>query len=80
MSSIFTESDILRYIYGETTSSEVFYIKKELKKNASLRAYYERMTETRKQLEAFEEAPDPTSVNIILEYSASHHHDSMEHH
>lgn len=79
MSSTFTETDILRFIYEETNPSESKAIREELRKNLSLRSYYDRMMETKKQLDTIELDPDPTSVNIILEYSASHH-DSLEHH
>ena len=37
------------------------------------------MMETKNELDLFGMEPDETSVNIILEYSASHH-DSLEHH
>ncbi|TNE80802.1 MAG: hypothetical protein EP332_06160 [Bacteroidetes bacterium] len=80
MSNTFTETDILRYLYGETTPAENKAIAEELKKNINLRSYYDRMVETQKELEKVFEEPDPTSVNIILEYSQATHHDSLEHH
>lgn len=79
MSITFTETDVLRYLYEETNPTESKAIAEELKKNVALRSYYDRMLETKLQLEKEMEEPDPTSINIILEYSASHH-DSLEHH
>lgn len=79
MGITFTETDVLRYLYGETDPMESKAIREELKKNTVLKSYYERMMETKNELEKFEMDPDDTSVNIILEYSASHH-GSFEHH
>ena len=79
MSSTFTETDVLRLIYGEANPAEAKAIHEELRKNLSLKSYYDRMMETKMELDTIELEPDPTTVNIILEYSASHH-DSLEHH
>ncbi len=79
MSNTFTESDVLRYLYGETNPAESKAISEELKKNLNLRSYYDRMMETKKELDKVFEEPNPTSVNIILEYSQATHHDSLEH-
>jgi len=79
MNKTFTETDVLRYIYDETDPKESKGIREELKKNLALKSYYDRMKETQLELEKVNTDPDPTSVNIILEYSASHH-DSLEHH
>ena len=78
MSSTFTETDILRFIYAETSEEENRQIREELKKNLQLQSYYNRMKETMREMEELEFDPDPTTVNIILEYSASHHN-SLEH-
>lgn len=78
MRSTFTETDILRYLYGECSEQENRLIREELKKNLVLKSYYCKMKETIAELDTFEAEPDPTSVSIILEYSASHH-DSLEH-
>ncbi len=79
MNSTITETEVLRYIYGETNPEESKAIREELKKNYALKCYHDRMMETKNELEMFGMEPDETSVNIILEYSASHH-DSLEHH
>lgn len=79
MSFTITETEILRYIYGDCTPSETKAIREELKKNLALRSYHNRMMETKIAMEKIEMEPSETSVNIILEYSASHH-DSLEHH
>lgn len=79
MNFTITETEVLRYIYGDCTPPEMKAIREELKKNLALKSYHDRMMETKMELEAIEMEPNETSVNIILEYSASHH-DSLEHH
>jgi|GEM_PF-1267567 len=79
MNSTITETEVLRYIYGETNPSESKAIREELTKNLVLKSYHDRMMETKNELDRFGMEPDETSVSIILEYSASHH-DSLEHH
>lgn len=79
MNVTFTETDVIRLIYGECKPAEAKAIRDELRRNASLKSYYLRMMETKRELDEVAIEPDATSVNIILEYSASHH-DSLEHH
>ncbi len=79
MNATFTETDILRFIYGECTPKEAAAISKELQKNFELRAFYDRMMETRLHLDEIDMEPDASTIDLIMEYSASHH-DSLEHH
>ncbi|MDX5321272.1 MAG: hypothetical protein LPK45_09160 [Bacteroidota bacterium] len=74
-----TETEVLRFIYGECSSSECKAVVEELKKNPALQSYYDRMLETKLMLAELEMEPDHTAVNEILDFSASHH-DSLEHH
>lgn len=74
-----TEADILRYIYGETSAQENKWIEDGLKQSAHLKIYYTRMMETVAELDTIEGfEPDQTSINIIMESSASHQ-SSLEH-
>lgn len=79
MNVTFTETDIIRLIYGECSPAEEKAIREELRRNPGLHSYYLRMAETKRELDQLEIEPSDTSVNIIMEYSASHH-DSLEHH
>lgn len=79
MSATFTETDILRFIYGECDPKEATAISRELQKNFELRSFYDRMMETRLHLEEIDLEPDDSTIDLIMEYSASHH-DSLEHH
>jgi hypothetical protein len=79
MNLTITETEVLRYIYGDCTPPETLAIREELKKNMALRSYHDRMMETKMELDKIEMEPSETSISIILEYSASHH-DSLEHH
>lgn len=73
MGTIFTETDIIRFIYDETSVEETKQIKDELRKNLVLKSFYEKFQQTLKDLDKLEFEPDPTSVNIVLDYSASQH-------
>lgn len=79
MNFTINETEILRFIYGECSSAESKAIAEELRKNPALQVYYDRMMETKLELDSMEFSPSDASVNEILDYSASHH-DSLEHH
>ncbi|MBI1221852.1 MAG: hypothetical protein GC180_04535 [Bacteroidetes bacterium] len=79
MNFTINETEVLRFIYGECSSAESKAIAEELKKNLALQIYYDRMMETKLELDAIEFEPSEMTVNEVLDFSASHH-DSLEHH
>ncbi len=73
MQNRFTEDDIIRYIYKETCEAENLAIEEELKKDLALQAIYKNHLETIKAMEDLDLEPHPTSIQILLDYSASTH-------
>ncbi len=69
MTKAFTQNDILRYLYDETSECEKVDIEKELLINSELREFYSDMRDLIAEIANLEiKAPDSV-VNSILEFS-----------
>jgi len=66
-----TITDLMLYMYGETSYLETMAISKALKNDASLRREYEKLQEAYTQLPEIELEPTSFSINNILAYSQS---------
>ena len=73
MTKIFTQNDVLRYIYNETSEDENIEIEKALLIQVPLRDFYSDMIEVKLQLDKLEVVAPQRVVNKILEYSKSYH-------
>jgi hypothetical protein len=74
MSEIYTATDLIRYIYKETTAEENEHIERLLQHNLAAREEYESYKEMTGILENVSLDPSPTSVKIIMEHA--HRHDA----
>lgn len=79
MNSNYTSDDLLLFLYGEMEAEKAAGLSVELKTNAHLRAEFDKLDEMIKKLGDEEYEPDPTSVNMVLDYSTSYH-SAPEHH
>jgi hypothetical protein len=70
MTKIFTQEDVLLYLYGEMLPQDVIAFEQYLAQSADLQSFYKESKETLMHLEEQELAPSPTSLDIVLEYSA----------
>ena len=69
MTKAFTQNDILRYLYNETSECEKVDIEKELLINLELREFYNDVRDLISEISSLEiKAPD-RAVNNILEFS-----------
>ena len=76
MQRIFTENDVIQYVYGELSPSKSASLVLELEQNNTLREFYFQTIETIDILKAdFLESnkwtPNLTSIDIIMEYAHS---------
>ena len=71
MTKTFTQNDLIRYIYHDTTEKETNDIEKELLFNNKLFEDYKNLAEVTMELDRVDENPSEKVVNKILEYSKS---------
>ncbi len=72
MTKVFTQNDILRYLYNETSMKEKVEIEKALLINTDLREFYNDMKDLITDLSNLESQAPDTTVNHVLEYSKQH--------
>jgi len=72
MTKAFTQNDILRYLYNETSVIEKVEIQKELFLNSELREFYIEMKDLVTSLANLEIKAPQSAVDNILEYSKRH--------
>ena len=72
MRKTITPEDLVRFIYRETTDAEELQIVEALAANPDLLHEYRSLVKAVTALDSALMEPDPTSVNIIMEYSAAH--------
>jgi hypothetical protein len=77
MNEIVTHNTILQYVYGETDADTESRIKDALLKNPDLLHYYNEVMEVKRMLGNSFEEPDPTTVQIIGEYSHDSHTEAV---
>ncbi len=71
MTKTFTQNDLIRYIYHDTTEEETSDIEKELLFDNKLFEVYKNLAEVTMELDRVEESPSEKVINKILEYSKS---------
>jgi hypothetical protein len=69
MIKTFTQTDLIRYLYRETTEEEKTEIDKALLRDGELMALYKEMCATMKDLDQAQLEPSPVTVLSILSYS-----------
>ena len=67
----FTQDDLVRFVYNETSSEESMKIKKAILENLDLAKAYQGMLTAKEELEQGKLEPSNSSINIIMEYSRS---------
>ena len=70
MKQTFTQNDLLRYIYKETSMTETYEIRRALAEDALLRNEYDSLLEGYKMLPKVKFQPSRTAIQNILDYSA----------
>ena len=71
MTKTFTQDDVIRYIYKETSRSENVAMEEALLCNASLQEVYNKYTSIVSDLEKVVKKPSDRVINSILNYSKS---------
>ena len=79
MNSNYTTKDLLRFLYKEMDENEAATLQLELQNNALLNKEYQQLKEAHAQLYKEHYEPDDTSVNLVMDYSASYY-SAPEHH
>lgn len=69
MTQIFTQDDLIRYLYHETTETETREIDKALICDSELQAQYKELVAMKKQLDVIRMEPSEGCVNGILHYA-----------
>lgn len=71
MQQIFTQDDVLLYIYGELEHDKIQGMRKALEENGELAAFYLESMKTVNELNQIKMDPTPSVVNILTEESRS---------
>jgi hypothetical protein len=71
MTKIFTQDDILRYVYKETTPQESGEIETALLHDKDLYFYFKQILQTVQDVNRLEVEPSERSIQNILKYSRS---------
>ncbi|MBX2957576.1 MAG: hypothetical protein KF846_15535 [Cyclobacteriaceae bacterium] len=71
MIKTFTQDDLIRYLYHETTEKETQEINKALLTDSELQAMYTSMSALKKEMDAAKLEPSSQTVLNILSYSQS---------
>lgn len=69
MTKIYTEDDLLLYLYKELTNKEVIEIENALQQQPYLREKLSEMSAAVAMIVAIETEPSQTSVDMVLEYA-----------
>jgi hypothetical protein len=73
MSKIYSATDLIRYIYRETTPAENSGIMHQLQVDSVFKEEFENQVSAVLALTEAEFNPSPTSVSIIMEHSQKQH-------
>lgn len=79
MIKTFTQNDLMRYLYRETTEKEEQEITKALLADNELRELYQSMSALKAELDKTPLEPSSSTVLNILSYSRSEQHHDHEH-
>lgn len=74
MIKTFTQNDLIRYLYHETTEKEEQEINKALLSDSELRAMYTSMSAIKKEMDNAQLEPSPATVLNILSYARTEQH------
>jgi hypothetical protein len=74
MIKTFTQNDLMRYLYHETTEKEEQEISKALLSDTELRELYASMLALKKDMDKAQLEPSPAAVLNILSYARSEQH------
>lgn len=74
MIKTFTQNDLIRYLYHETTEKEEQEINKALLADSELRAMYTSMSAIKKEMDNAQLEPSPATVLNILSYARTEQH------
>lgn len=74
MQKIYTENDIVRYIYNEVSTPERKQIENALESDTYLMKVYAQMKEVVLKMDKVKFQPHPSSVELILEHSKASSH------
>lgn len=74
MIKTFTQNDLMRYLYHETTEKEEQEINKALLSDTELRAMYTSMVALKNEMDKAQLEPSPSTVLNILSYARSEQH------
>jgi hypothetical protein len=74
MIKTFTQNDLMRYLYHETTEKEEQEISKALLSDTELRELYASMLALKKDMDKAQLEPSPATVLNILSYARSEQH------
>jgi hypothetical protein len=69
MTKIYTEDDLLLYLYKELSNKEVIEIENALQQQPYLREKLSEMSAAVAMIAAIETEPSQTSVDMVLEYA-----------
>lgn len=69
MIKLFTENDLLRYVYGETSSNETIQIEEAIVCNPDLEEKYSNIAMDTKLLDSLFLNPSETVLDSIFDYS-----------
>ncbi len=72
MITTFTNDDVVRYVYEETSSEENLLIEDALMNEPDLMAFFLDALELRSLLNKIDRSPRETTVSSILSYSLNH--------
>ena len=79
MIKTFTQNDLMRYLYRETTEKEEQEINKALLADNELRELYQSMSAMKNELDKAQLEPAASTVLNILSYSRNEQHHDHEH-
>ncbi len=69
MQQVYTEDDIIRYVYNEVSASEKVLIEKAMENQPSLFQAYNQLLEIKSRMDGVVLNPNASSVELILEHS-----------
>ena len=69
MQQVYTEDDLIRYIYNEVSASERLLIENAMDSTPSLKVAYSQMVEVKSRMDSVKMNPSASSVELILEHS-----------
>lgn len=72
MTKTFTQDDVIRYVYEETSEEENLLIEEAMMAEPTLMGFFMDALELRSLMNRIERQPRPSTVEHILAYSTNH--------